>query len=406
MKIMTLNCGSSSVKYALVDIPAGRTLCHGIVDRVMSNESFVEHFNSNNKQSIYYKECLTYTTAIELIIGFLTNWEAGGIKDISEVNAIGHRVVHGGEKFTKPVIIDDKVMKEIEECTELAPLHNPANLVGINAVMKLLPSIPNVAIFDTAFFTTMPPYVYIYGLPYEWYEKHHIRKYGFHGTSHFYVSRRAAILLGKMPPKVNVITLHIGNGVSITAVKGGMAFDHSMGFTPLEGAVMGTRCGDIDPAIPLYIMKKEKLGCEEMESILNRKSGLLGISGRYMDRREILEAMKAGEERAKLSFEIECYRLRKYIGAYAAGMGGVDAIIFTGGAGENSFIHRSKICEGLEFLGINIDYEKNKRAVGGGVEMEISSPDSHVKVFVIPTNEELVFAQTVFELLESICNSP
>lgn len=403
---MTLNCGSSSVKYALVDIPPGKTLCHGIVDRVMSNESFVEHFNSNNKKSIYYHECLTYTAAIELTIGFLTNWEAGGIKDVSEVNAIGHRVVHGGEKFTKPVIIDDKVMKEIEKCVELAPLHNPANLAGINAVMKLLPSIPNVAIFDTAFFTTMPPYVYIYGLPYEWYEKYHIRKYGFHGTSHFYVSRRAAILLGKIPPQVNIITLHIGNGVSITAVKGGMAFDHSMGFTPLEGAVMGTRCGDIDPAIPLYIMKKEKLRCEEMESILNRRSGLLGISGQYTDRRAILEAMKAGEERAKLSFEIECYRLRKYIGAYAAGMGGVDAIIFTGGVGENSFIHRSKICEGLEFLGINIDYEKNKRAVGGGVEMEISSQDAHVKVFVIPTNEELVFAQTVFELLESIWYSP
>ena len=258
-----------------------------------------------------------------------------------------------------------------------------------------------MAVFDTSFFTTMLPHVFIYGLPYDWYEKYHIRKYGVHGTSHRYVSRRAAILLGKKPHEVNIITLHVGNGVSITAVKSGVAYDHSMGFTPLEGAVMGTRCGDIDPGIPLYVIGQEKMGYQDMEDILNRKSGLLGISGKYVDRRDILKAMKAGDERAKLSFEVECYRLRKYIGSYAAGMGGVDAIVFTAGVGENSFLHRQKVCNGLEFLGIRLDYKKNKQAVGGQQEMEISSSSSRVKVFVIPSNEELIIAEDTFELLKS-----
>lgn len=399
MKIMTLNCGSSSIKYALVEMPDGKRLCRGVVDRVTLDGSFIEHIDSNNKITTCQNECPTYSAAVELILDFLTSRDTQAVKEISEIGAIGHRVVHGGEKFTKPVIIDDEVVKGIEECAELAPLHNPANLVGIRTAMKLLPAATNVAIFDTAFFTTIPPHVYLYGLPYEWYQKYHVRKYGFHGTSHLYVSRRAAILLGKMPHEVNIVTLHVGNGVSITAVKGGAAFDHSMGFTPLEGAVMGTRCGDIDPAIPLYLMKKDGLGPEDMENILNRKSGLLGISGRYSDRRQIIEAMKTGDERARLAFEIECYRLRKYIGAYAAGMGGIDVISFTGGVGENSSLHRAKICEGLEFLGINIDDKKNLLAVGGKQEMEISSADSRVRVFVVPTDEELVFAQEAFAVL-------
>lgn len=400
MKIMTLNCGSSTVKYSLWEMPSGIKLCHGTVDKVTMGGSFIRHVELGRGETIHYHECPTHENAIKLIIDFLTKSQSliGGL---SEISAVGHRVVHGGEHFTRSTIIDNEVMKKIEECSLLAPLHNPANLMGIKATMKLMPNIPHVSIFDTAFFTTMPPFVFIYALPYEWYKKYHIRRYGFHGTSHLYVSRKAALLLGKKPHKTNMITLHVGNGVSVTAVKRGVAYDHSMGFTPLEGAVMGTRCGDIDPTIPLYVMRMEKLGCEQMENILNRKSGLLGITDKYMDRRDILTAMKTGEERAKLAFEIECYRLRKYIGAYAAAMGRVDAIVFTGGVGENSYLHRAKICKGLEFLGLKFDHEKNKQAVGGEKEMEISSSDSRIKVFVIPTNEELVFAEDVFALLNN-----
>ena len=401
MKIMTLNCGSSSVKYALFDMPDRIKLCHGIVDRVTIGGSFIEHYRSDSQKYSRYHECPTHATAIELIINLLTDQKTDVIKTISEIKAVGHRVVHGGEKFTKPVIIDDEVIEKIEECSLLAPLHNPANLAGIRAIMRFMPDILQVAVFDTAFFTAMPPHVFIYGVPYEWYEKYHIRKYGFHGTSHRYVARRAALLLGKELNEINLITLHIGNGVSITAVRNGIAYDHSMGFTPLEGAVMGTRCGDIDPGIPLYVMRQEKMGYQDMEDILNNKSGLLGISGRYVDRREILKAIEAGDERAKLSFEVECYRLRKYIGAYMAGMGRADAIVFTAGVGENSFRHRQKVCEGLELLGIKLDDEKNRQAVGGQREMEISSNLSRVRVFVVPTDEELVIAEDTYALLEN-----
>jgi acetate kinase len=334
-----------------------------------------------------------------LVIEFLTDPERGAVKTLSEIRAVGHRVVHGGDKFASPVFIDGAVIKAIEEHSELAPLHNPINLAGIRAITDLMPGIPQIAVFDTAFFTTVPRHVFIYGVSYEWYEKYHIRRYGFHGTSHRYVAGRAAVLLGKNPEAVNLITLHIGNGVSLTAVKNGVAYDHSMGFTPLEGAVMGTRCGDIDPGILLYVMGKENLAPQEMEAILNRKSGLLGITGKHSDRRDILKAMDAGDKRAKLSFEIECYRLRKYIGAYTAALGGVDAIVFTAGVGENSFLHREKVCEGLETLGIVLSSQKNKQAVGGQKETEISEPRSRVKVFVIPTNEELMIAEDTFELV-------
>ncbi|MFC1995274.1 acetate kinase [Chloroflexota bacterium] len=401
MEVLTLNCGSSSVKYALLDMPAGLKRCHGIVQRVTLDESFIEHYNHNNNKTIYHHKCPNYASAVRLVIGLLTDEDVGVLPDISKITAIGHRVVHGGENFTNPTLIDSGVIKNIEKHSQLAPLHNPANLAGIRASIELAPDIPNVAIFDTAFFTTMPPFVYIYGLPYEWYEKYGIRKYGFHGTSHFYVSRRAAALLGKEPHETNMITLHIGNGVSITALKEGAAYDHSMGFTPLEGAVMGSRCGDIDPAIPLYVMKEEKLNCEDMENILNKRSGLLGISGKYIDRRDILAAIETGDKRAQLSFEIECYRLRKYIGAYTAALGRVDTIVFTGGVGEKSFLHRGKICEGLESLGIKIDDWKNKLAVDEKKEREISTPDSLVKVFVIPTDEEVVLAKEVFTLLKN-----
>jgi acetate kinase len=400
MKVLTLNCGSSSVKYALFDMPGNQKLCHGLVDRVGLAGSFIEHVKLGTLYT-HHQECPTHAAALKLVIQFLTDPERGVVRSLPEIRAVGHRVVHGGENFAKPVFIDGSVIKAIEEHSELAPLHNPINLAGIRAITDLMPGILQVAVFDTAFFTTVPPHVFIYGVPYEWYEKYHVRRYGFHGTSHRYVAGRAAGLLGKNPEAVNLITLHIGNGVSITAVKGGVAYDHSMGFTPLEGAVMGTRCGDLDPNIPLYVMRKENLAPEDMEAILNRKSGLLGITGKYSDRREILRLMDAGDERAKLSFEIECYRLRKYIGAYTAALGKVDAVVFTAGVGENSFLHRQKVCEGLEYLGIRLSSQRNKRAVGGQEETEISSARSRVKVFVIPTNEELMIAEDTFALVEN-----
>jgi len=400
MKALTLNCGSSSVKYALWDVNALHRLCSGIVERVTVRGSFINHQVSGKKEVIYKRECPTHDVAIKLILDFLTSQDHGTITDVSEISAAGHRVVHGGENFIKSVRIDEEVIKVIEKCCILAPLHNPPNLLGIKAAMRLMPEIPHIAVFDTAFLATMPKHVYIYTIPYEWYEKYGIRRYGFHGTSHLYVSRRAAVLLGKRPSEVNVITLHIGNGVSVTAVRGGVAFDHSMGFTPLEGAVMGTRCGDIDPAIPLYIMRLEKITPEEMDNILNKKSGLLGITGKYTDRRDIIKAAEEGDQRSRLAIEIECYRLKKYIGAYSTAMGGVDAIAFTAGVGENSPLHRAKICEGLEFMGIKIDPQKNERAVGRNGEVDTSASDSHVKIFVIPTDEELVFVEDIKAILE------
>jgi acetate kinase len=400
MNILTLNCGSSSVKYSLWKMPARKKLCSGIVDRVTVGGSSIKH--KGKKSIVLKKECPTYDAAIKLILELLTDTEYGALKDTSEVDAVGHRVVHGGERFNRSVKINEEVIKVIEECCVLAPLHNPPNLLGIRAAMNLMPDIPHIAIFDTAFLSTIPKHVYTYALPYEWYQKYGIRRYGFHGTSHLYVSRRAAALLHKNPSDVNIITLHIGNGVSITAVKKGVAFDHSMGFTPLEGAVMGTRCGDIDPTIPLYVMQKEGLTVRDMEDILNKKSGLLGITGRYSDRRDIIKAAKKRDGCCQLAIEIECYRLKKYIGAYAAAMGKADAVVFTAGAGENSSIHRGKVCENLECLGIKIDLKKNESAVGRRMEIDISvdDPKYPVKVFVIPTDEELVFAEDVYAILQ------
>lgn len=400
MKILTLNCGSSSVKYSLWNIDSKRTkLCDGIVERVIMGNSFIKHQSLGKKGIIIQHECPTHEEAIKLMITTIADSEHKAINDISEISAVGHRVVHGGKKFSTSRLIDNGVLKAIEECSALAPLHNPPNLLGIRSAMKLMPKIPHVAIFDTAFFTSMPPSSYIYAVPYEWYEKYHIKRYGFHGTSHFYVSRRVAVLLGKKPTECNVITLHIGNGVSVTAVKNGVAYDHSMGLTPLEGAVMGTRCGDIDPAIPLHIMDTERLNASQMLSILNKKSGLFGICNKT-DRREILKAIKEGDERAKLALDVECYRLKKYIGAYIASLGCVDAIAFTAGVGENSPIHREKVCSGLEYLGIKIDAKKNAEAIGRKKESEISSKDSKIKVFVIPTDEELVFLEDVVAIVQ------
>lgn len=406
MNILTLNCGSSSVKYALLQMPGGKQLCHGIADRVGLPGASILHYASGDAAPTRLSGSSTPEAAVEEIINLAFRKKTGNGMDSVTVNAVGHRVVHGGEKFTSSVLIDEEVMRSIEECSELAPLHNPANIAGIRAAIRLMPHIPNIAIFDTAFFATMPPHTYIYGLPYEWYEKYRIRRYGFHGTSHSYVFHRLAALLGRKPTQVNAITLHIGNGVSVTAVKKGAAYDHSMGFTPLEGAVMGTRCGDIDPSIPLYVMKREGLSSEDMESMLNRKSGLLGITGRYSDRREILADMDAGDERAALAFEIECHRLKKYVGAYTATLGKVDGIAFTGGVGENSPRHRWNICDGLQAIGIEVDRKSNDETIGGVKETEISTPRSAIRLFVIPTNEELVLAQEASALLGKVRRTP
>jgi acetate kinase len=349
MKIMTLNCGSSSVKYSFWDIlpETKKKLCDGIVEKVTQVGSFIRHQMPGAKEIVQHQECPDHSKAIRLIMDTLTSPEQGVIDELSDINAVAHRVVHGGEKFRASVRIDGKVLEAIEQFSALAPLHNPPNLLGIDIMMKLGPWIPHIAVFDTAFFNTMPPSSFIYAVPYEWYEKHGIRRYGFHGSSHLYVSRRAAALLGKRASGVNLITLHIGNGVSITAIKKGSAYDHSMGFTPLEGAVMGTRCGDIDPSILVYVMEKEKLNASEVMTILNKKSGLLGISGMYVDRRDILREVDRDNFRCKLAMNIECHRLKKYLGAYIAVLGTVNAIVFTAGVGENSPIYRSKICEGL-----------------------------------------------------------
>jgi len=402
MKIMTLNCGSSSVKYSLWDaLPKTKAkLCEGIVERVTTQGGFIRHQLPKAREIVQYQECPDHATALRLMIDTVTSRDYGVINDLSEISAVAHRVVHGGERFRTSVRTDDEVLKTIEGYSALAPLHNPPNLLGINTMMRLTPNVPHIAVFDTAFFTTMPPSSYIYAMPYEWYEKYRIRRYGFHGTSHLYVSRRAAALLRERPSRVNLITVHIGNGVSITAVKRGKAFDTSLGFTTLPGAVMGTRGGDVDPGIPFYVMGKEGLTPSQMMAILHQKSGLLGITGSYTDRRDILKAIKQGNTRAKLALDIECYWLRKYIGAYMAALGAVDAIVFTAGVGENSPVHRAKICEGLDLFGISIEPQKNQVAVKSKGETDISPPGAKIKVFVIPTNEELVFVEDTQAILE------
>ncbi|MBS7623430.1 acetate kinase [Candidatus Bathyarchaeota archaeon] len=398
MNILTLNCGSSSVKYSLWKTPDYRKILSGIVERIGLEGSFVEHHTTRSPPVRLERPVSDHSEAISLLLELSEVYPAPR-KHAIEIDAVAHRIVHGGEKLAHSTIIDEEVKAEISRCIELAPLHNPPNLVGLESAMKLLPQIPHIGVFDTAFFSTVPPHVYTYAIPKEWARSYRVRRFGFHGTSHLYVSRRTAVHLGRPPSEVNMITLHIGNGVSITAVKQGVAYDHSMGFTPLEGAVMGTRCGDIDPAIPLYLMRKLNLQPEEMLDALNRRSGLLGITGRYSDRRDILKGVDSGDEDCKLAFEIECYRLKKYIGAYTAALGEVDAITFTGGAGERSPRYREATCSGLEQLSIRIDRDRNNQALGN-IESIISSDASKIKVYAIPTNEERVFVEDAAALLE------
>ena len=406
MIILSLNCGSSSVKYQLYNWDKKEIIAKGIVERVTIGDSFCVHEVNHQDKITLKHDCPTHKEAIKLIMDTLTHPEYGAIEDLSAISAIGHRVVHGGEKFSKSVIINQEVLKTFKEIAGLAPLHNPPNIMGIEAAMELLPHIPHMAIMDTAWHQTMPPYVYTYAVPYEWYEKYGIRRYGFHGTSLLYVAKRAAVLLNKDPFECNLISCHIGNGVSINAVKDGLSYDTSMGFTPLEGAIMGTRAGDHDAALDFYLMQKEGYSPQEMDTILNKKSGILGITGKYVDRRDVVKAASEGDKRAQLALEMEAYRLKKYIGAYAAVLGRVDALIFTAGVGEMSPIIRSKVLEGLDILGIKYDPQKNQIARTRNAELDISAPDSKVKIFIIPTDEELVFVEDVVALLEGTYDLP
>ena len=399
MKVLVLNCGSSSAKYMVYDWEKQEIMCKGLVERVTIGGSYCTHEVTGRDEVKVERDCPTHKEAVNLILELLVHPQYGVLKSIKEIDAVGHRVVHGGEKFAKSVKIDGDVLNAFKELCSLAPLHNPANVLGIEAAQALMPDVPHMAVMDTAWHQTMKPPQYMYALPYEWYEKYRARRYGFHGTSLLYVAKRAAVLLGKDPFDCNLVTLHIGNGGSANAVKKGISFDTSMGFTPLEGLVMGTRAGDHDAAVDTYMMEKENISPKDMSNILNKKSGLLGITGQYTDRRDVLEAMEKGDERAKLAFEMECYRIKKYIGGYMAAIGGIDALVWTAGVGEMAVDIRAKSMEGLECLGIKFDPVKNKVARTRNMESDISAPDSKVKIFVIPTDEELVMVEDVVTLL-------
>ncbi len=396
MKILVINSGSSSVKYQLLDMESEEVLCKGIAERIGIHGSRIVHKVGGEKHVID-KDLPNHEVALREVLEILTDEKLGVIKDLKEISAVGHRVVHGGERFASSVLIDDEVMKVLKENADLAPLHNPPNIMGIEAVMKLLPGVPNVAVFDTAFHQSIPEKAYLYAIPYEYYEKYRIRRYGFHGTSHRYVSKRAAEILKKDIKDLKIITAHLGNGASIAAVMNGKSVDTSMGFTPLEGLVMGTRSGDIDPAIVVFLQQKEGLSADEVYNILNKKSGVLGLYKKSSDMRDIEDAALEGDEMARLTLDIYEYRIAKYIGAYAAAMNGVDVIVFTAGVGENSPIIREEICENyLGYLGVKIDKEANDVK---GEERIISTPDSKVTVMVIPTNEELVIARDTKEII-------
>ncbi|MDY0133092.1 MAG: acetate kinase [Desulforegulaceae bacterium] len=401
MKILALNCGSSSLKYQLTDWDKKDIIASGIIERIGIGGSFIQHeapLKNYKAKTNYAIE--DHEVAIELVIKALIEGEGAVIDSMDEIAAVGHRVVHGGEKFTKSVLITDDVVNHIAEVSNLAPLHNPANLTGIRAAKIAMPEVPHVAIFDTAFHQTMPEKAFMYAVPYEWYQNNAVRRYGFHGTSHLYVSKRAAALLGKDANDCNIITLHVGNGVSCCAIKKGVSVDTSMGLTPLAGAIMGTRCGDIDPAIPLFMMKDLDVGPKYMDNLLNKKSGLLGITGQYTDRRDIENAAKEGDKRCELAVEMETYKLKQYIGMYAATLGTVDAIVFTAGVGENSGLIRQKVIEDLDCLGIVVDKEKNLNTRSSAGETELSTPESKIKVFMIPTDEEIVFVEDVVAIIQ------
>lgn len=396
MKILVVNCGSSSLKYQLLNMDDETVLARGLIERIGLKDSSLTHRGQGSDDVKIDASVPNHRFGIQLVLYVLQDRKHGVITALSDINAIGHRVVHGGEKFARSVMISPAVKEAIKACYDMAPLHNPPNMMGIEACEELMPAVPQVAVFDTAFHLTMPQHVFLYGLPYEAYKKYGIRKYGFHGTSHKFVAERAAALLGRPLAELKLITCHLGNGSSVAAVKGGLSVDTSMGFTPLEGLVMGTRCGDIDPAVIPYLMQKEGLTPAQMDTYMNNKSGIYGISGLSSDFRNLEEAAQAGHERASLALDVYAYRVRRYIGAYFAALNGVDAVVLTAGLAENSVMMRQRIITGLECLGIKIDPLRNKVL---GEEAEISTPNSPVKLFVIPTNEELVIARETVESL-------
>lgn len=396
MKILVLNCGSSSIKYKLFDMTTKEVLAQGGIEKIGLVGSFLKLTLPNGEKKILEKDIPEHTAGIEFILNTLVIPEYGAIKSLDEINAVGHRMVHGGERFSESVLLNKEVLDAFIACNDLAPLHNPANLKGVNAVSAILPNVPQVGVFDTAFHQTMPDYAYMYAIPYELYEKYGVRRYGFHGTSHRYVSQRVCEFLGVDPKGKKIITCHIGNGGSISAIKDGKCIDTSMGLTPLEGLVMGTRSGDIDAGAVTFIMEKEGLNATGVSNLLNKKSGVLGVSGVSSDMRELEAAVAAGNPKAILAEKMYFYRIKKYIGAYAAALGGVDIILFTGGVGENQANCRSEVCEGLEFMGVKIDLEKNKVR---GEEAIISADDSKVTVAVIPTDEELMIASDTLAIL-------
>ena len=396
MKVLVINSGSSSLKYQFIDMTNESVLAKGVCDRIGLEQSFLKHSQIGGNTVVIEKDLYNHKLAIKEVIKALTDDKIGVIKDMKEISAVGHRVVHGGERFYESVVIDDDVKKAIEECSELAPLHNPSNIVGIEACKQIMPDVPMVAVFDTAFHQTMPKHAYIYALPYEIYEKYGLRRYGFHGTSHKYVSERAAQMLNKPIEELKVISCHLGNGASICAVKHGKSIETSMGFTPLQGLCMGTRSGTIDPAVISFLMEKERMTVKDISDFLNKKSGVLGVSGVSSDFRDIQEAAESGNERAKLALDIFCYRVKRFIGDYIAIMNGVDAVVFTAGIGENNDYVRREILADMGFLGIKIDQEKNKIR---GEEVDISTEDAKVRTLIIPTNEELAIARETVRLV-------
>ena len=402
MKILVINAGSSSIKYQLIDMDGEKLIAKGQCDRIGIEGGNFKQKVEGRADYVLDVQMANHAEAVRIVLDTLVSKENGVIESLDEISAVGHRVLHGGEKFSGSVIIDEKVIETIEECCELGPLHNPANLTGIRACEQLMPGVPQIAVFDTGFHQTMPDYAYLYALPYEYYEKYKIRRYGFHGTSHRYVSMRAADMLGRAddPTGLRIVTCHLGNGSSLAAVKDGKCYDTSMGLTPLEGIMMGTRCGSIDPAIVPLLMKKENLTPDQIDTIMNKKSGILGVSQVTSDNRDIEEGARNGNKRYQLIESMIVHQLTKLVGGYAAAMGGVDAIVFTGGIGENNPHYRARVAKNLEFMGVKIDEAKNDKAKRTSDENDVSAADSKVKVLVIPTNEELMIAMDTKELVE------
>ena len=397
MKILVINSGSSSLKYQLFNMETESVLAKGLIQRIGIDGSYLEYENGEGEEILIEKDIPTHKVGIELLIETLISKEHGVLANIDEIEAVGHRIVHGGEAFAESTIIDDQAIKKIEDVADLAPLHNPPNIMGIKVCKELMPDKPQVGVFDTAFHQSMPEKAYIYALPYEYYDKYSVRRYGFHGTSHGYVAKRAAKMMEQDLSELKIVTCHLGNGASVAAVKNGKSVDTSMGLTPLEGLVMGTRCGDIDPAIIPFLIEKEDMTASEIDNILNKESGLLGVSGVSSDSRDVEDAAAEGNHQAEIALELFNYRVKKYIGAYTAAMGGVDAIVFTAGIGENSIDTRANILSGLEYLGVELDKEANDCR---GKEVFISTDDSKVKAMIVPTNEELVIAKDTMELVK------